>query len=96
MQRKACNAQTAERAAVFTPPISLEAFSEQSGLSPASLWRFQKRGWLKTHLISNRRYVLAEDVAEFNRRLAAGEFAGGKQPNPSQYLNRGTGTEVQS
>jgi hypothetical protein len=26
--------------------------------------------------MANRRYVLAEDVAEFNRRLASDEFAG--------------------
>jgi hypothetical protein len=58
------------------PPIALDRFAEISGLSAASLWRFQRRGWLRTHLISNRRYVLAADVIEFNRRLAAGEFAG--------------------
>jgi hypothetical protein len=45
-------------------------------LSKVSAWRFEKRGWLRTHLIANRGYVLAIDVAEFNRRLAAGEFAG--------------------
>jgi len=67
------------------PPISLERFGEVTGLSSTSLWRFQKRGWLKTHIIANRRYVLAEDVAEFNRRLKAGEFAGEKMPNPSAF-----------
>jgi hypothetical protein len=64
------------------PPISLDRFCEITGLSPVSAWRYQKRGWLKTHLIANRRYILAADVAEFNRRIASGEFAG-KPGNPS-------------
>jgi len=67
------------------PPIALDRFGEMTGLSPCSLWRFQKRGWLKTYVISNRRYVLAEDVAEFNRRLKAGDFACAKMPNPSVH-----------
>jgi len=25
----------------------------------------RKRGWLRTHLIANRRYIVAADVAEF-------------------------------
>jgi hypothetical protein len=29
-----------------------------------------------THLIANRRYILAADVAESNRRFASDEFAG--------------------
>jgi hypothetical protein len=64
------------------PPISLDRFCEITGLSPVSAWRFQKRGWLTTHLIANRRYILAADVAEFNRRIASGELAG-KPANPS-------------
>jgi hypothetical protein len=52
------------------------------GISPVTAWRFEKRGWLRTHRIANRRYVLAADVAEFNRRIAAGEFAG-KPSNPA-------------
>jgi hypothetical protein len=49
--------------------------SEPLKTSP-SAWRYEKRGWLQTHLIANRRYILAADVAEFNRRLALNEFAG--------------------
>jgi hypothetical protein len=60
----------------YIPPMSLHRFWEITGLSKVSAWRFEKRGWLRTHLIANRRYILAEEVAEFNRRLAAGEFVG--------------------
>src|SRR6266487_2356222 len=56
--------------------MSLHRFCEITGLSKVSAWRYEKRGWLRTHLIANRRYILAVDVAEFNRRLASDEFAG--------------------
>ena len=60
----------------YIPPMSLHRFCEITGLSKVSAWRYEKRGWLRTHLIANRRYILAADVAEFNRRFAADEFAG--------------------
>jgi hypothetical protein len=67
--------------------MSLHRFCEITGLSNVSAWRFEKRGWLRTHLIAYRRYVFAEDGAEFNRRLAAGEFAG-KVANLSAFEKR--------
>jgi hypothetical protein len=48
-------------------PMSLHRFREITGLSKASAWRYEKCGWLRTHLIANRRYILAADVAEFNQ-----------------------------
>jgi hypothetical protein len=60
----------------YIPPMSLHRFCEITGLSKVSAWRYEKRGWLRTHLIANRRYILAADVAEFNKRLASDEFAG--------------------
>ena len=62
--------------AEYIPPMSLQRFCEITGLSKTSAWRYEKRGWLRTHLIANRRYILAADVAEFDRRLASEEFAG--------------------
>src|SRR5262249_18363862 len=61
--------------AEYVPPISLHRFCRVTGLSKASAWRYERRGWLRPHLIANRRYVLA-DVAEFNRTLASDDFAG--------------------
>jgi hypothetical protein len=58
----------------------LHRFCEITGLSQVSAWRYEKRGWLRTHLIANRRYILAADVAEFNRRVASDVFAG-SSPN---------------
>ena len=60
----------------YIPPMSLDRFCELTGFCKASAWRYEKLGWLKTHLLANRRYILVADVAEFNRRLAADEFAG--------------------
>jgi hypothetical protein len=56
--------------------MSSHRFCQITDLSKASAWRYEKRGWLRTHLIANRRYVLATDMAELNRRLASDEFAG--------------------
>jgi hypothetical protein len=74
--------------------MSLHRFCEITRLSKVSAWRFEKRGWLRTHLIANRRYVLAEDVAEFNRRLTAGEFVG-KVADLSAFEKRDTVDPVQ-
>jgi hypothetical protein len=62
--------------AEYVPPMSLHRFCQITGLSKASAWRYENRRWLRTHLIGNRRYILAADLAEFNRRLASDEFAG--------------------
>jgi hypothetical protein len=83
MNSQNCSANTEKTVpAEYVPPMSLQRFCQIIGLSKASAWRYEKRGWLRTHLIANRRYVLAADVAEFNRRLASDKFAG-SVPNPS-------------
>ena len=74
----------------YVPPMSLHRFCEITGLSKVSAWRYEKRGWLRTHLLANRRYILAADVAEFNRRLASDEFAGGT-PNLSSHVRCNAG-----
>jgi hypothetical protein len=63
------------------PPISLDQFLRESGLSPSTGWRFRQRGWLKTITLAGRRYITREAITEFNTRAAAGEFAG-KVANP--------------
>jgi hypothetical protein len=89
MQESSRNLTKAGVPAENIPPIALDRFREAMGISPVTAWRFEKRGWLKTHLIANRRYVLANDVAEFNRRIASGDFAA-KPSNPAanQSLDR--------
>ncbi len=69
------------------PPMSLAKFVAQTGLSPVTCWRYRNHGWLKTIVIAGRHYVTREAIEEFNRRAAAGEFAGTLK-NPSAARNR--------
>lgn len=55
--------------------VSLKAYIKQAGISTITGWRWRKKGWLKTINIAGREYVRAEDIAEFERRAAAGEFS---------------------
>lgn len=64
------------------PPLSLDLFILQSGLSPTTCWRYRKKGWLETIVIANRHYLTREAISAFNKRAAAGEFAG-PLSNPS-------------
>ena len=56
--------------------MSIDKFMEQSGLSPATCWRYRKKGWLSTITIAGRNYITREEIENFNRRAASGEFAG--------------------
>jgi hypothetical protein len=57
------------------PPMSLDKFAIDSGLCSATLWRYRKKGWLKTLNICGRQYVSRLAIAEFNMRAERGEFA---------------------
>lgn len=64
----------------------------QSGLSSATLWRYRKRGWLAVTTIAGRHYLSREAIAEFNRRAAAGDFAGTvSNPSAHRALKEGGG-----
>ena len=57
------------------PPISLDKFIEQSGLSAVTVWRYRRAGWLNTLNICGRHYLTRAEIARFNVRAASGEFA---------------------
>jgi hypothetical protein len=57
------------------PPLALDRFIEQSGLSTVTVWRYRRAGWLKTLNICGRHYLTRSEIARFNERAAAGEFA---------------------
>jgi hypothetical protein len=57
------------------PPIALDKFIEQSGLSAVTVWRYRRAGWLNTLNICGRHYLTRAEIARFNQRAAAGEFA---------------------
>ena len=56
-----------------------KAVARDRGISYVTLWRWDRRGWIKTGNISGKKYVDLQSLAEFDRRAAAGEFA--KQPH---------------
>lgn len=56
-------------------PIPLHRFGEIKHISSTTLWRFRKRGWIRTVNLGGRPYILPSEAAEFERRAAAGEFA---------------------
>jgi len=64
------------------PPIALDKFIEQSGLSAVTLWRYRRVGWLNTLNICGRHYLTRSEIARFNARAAAGEFA--KEPTKAE------------
>jgi hypothetical protein len=57
------------------PPLALDKFIEQSGLSAVTVWRYRRAGWLSTLNICGRHYLTRSEIARFNARAAAGEFA---------------------
>jgi hypothetical protein len=57
------------------PMMSLDKFIEQTGLSAVTVWRYRKKGMLTTVNICGRHYILRAEIARFNERAAAGEFA---------------------
>lgn len=69
------------------PPVPLDKFTEHSGLSPVTIWRFRKAGMLATVNICGRHYVTRSEIRRFNERAAAGEFAKTPaRPKPKQNL----------
>jgi len=61
------------------PPIALDKFIEQSGISAVTVWRYRRAGFLRTLNIYGRHYLTRAEIRRFNERAAAGEFA--KQPS---------------
>ncbi len=57
------------------PIVSLHKFCQEAGISDVTAWRWRKAGWLSTVNIAGRRYLTGEAVADFLRRVEAGEFA---------------------
>ena len=58
------------------PPMSLEKFIEQTGLSRSTIYRYESRGWLQTIVIAGRKYITRQAIADFNLRAGQGEFKG--------------------
>ena len=55
--------------------ISLAKWLETVGVTSCTVWRWRKRGWLKTINIAGRQYLTQAAIDEFYCRATAGEFA---------------------
>lgn len=81
---------------ILHPPISLTRFIKQMGINTITAWRWRRDGKLRTVNICGRVYVPAEEVANFNRRAAAGEFARTHVTPKSRVKNAGKPTKQTS
>jgi hypothetical protein len=71
-------AQGSPIAAIPTSGLrAAKAVARDRGISDVTLWRWDRRGWIKTVNICGKKYVNLESLAEFDRRAAGGEFAQG-------------------
>lgn len=77
--------------AQFTPStsglVSFEKWLQEIDKTPATGWRWRKKGWIATVNICGRLYVTRAAIAEFERRAAAGAFSKvhctpRRKPNP--------------
>ena len=57
------------------PPTSYAVFLQETGVSPVTGWRWEKKGLLKTINILGRKYISREEIRRFNARAEAGEFS---------------------
>ena len=70
---RSITADSEQRAAEL---ISVRSFCKDGGFHPGTFWRWRKRGWIAEPLnLAGRLYLTREQIADFKRRAAAGEFA---------------------
>jgi predicted site-specific integrase-resolvase len=55
--------------------ISLNSWREHVGVTACTIWRWRKKGWLKTVNICGRLYLTQEAINEFYERAQLGEFS---------------------
>ena len=64
---------------LWEQPISnLRAFDrwlKDIDKTPATGWRWRKRGWINTVNICGRLYISRDEISRFETRAAAGEFS---------------------
>lgn len=73
-------------------PIALDKFIQEMGISPVTAWRYRRAGMLDTVNIYGRHYITRAEIARFNARAAAGEFA--RTPAQPRRTGAKSGTTV--
>ena len=54
--------------------ISLNAWRERVGVTACTVWRWRKKGWLKTVNICGRLYLTQDGINEFYERAQLASF----------------------
>jgi hypothetical protein len=63
---------------------SSRSFRQEMNVTASTVWRWEKRKWLPPAInIGGRKYYRQEQLDDFRRRAAAGEFAASIQPPKS-------------
>lgn len=73
IQKVACTHPEASSCA--TGLRAATAVCRERAISDVTLWRWRKRGWIKTVNICGKCYVDLAELARFDSRAARGEFA---------------------
>lgn len=55
--------------------FAVKKWAGEVGMSPLTVWRMRRRGWLDTVNIGGRVYITTAEIERFTTRAAAGEFA---------------------
>ena len=55
--------------------IALRAWTRQLGISDVTAWRWSKAGYIHPLNIAGKLYLSADDLAQFEVRVKAGEFS---------------------
>jgi hypothetical protein len=55
--------------------VSLSSWTIRLGVTPVTVWRWRRKGWLKVTNICGRLYLSHSAIADFNERAERGEFA---------------------
>ena len=62
-------------------PVAVRRWIGEIGISASTFWRWRQRGWIREPVnIGGRLYLTREQIAEFERRAQAGEFAAHLKP----------------
>lgn len=80
------------RAPIPALMIAQRVWCRQIGISDVTAWRWAKLGWIHPVLISNKRYLTADDLAEFYQRARAGELA--QEPRGAAVRKGSNGSRV--
>ena len=89
MQSQITDKPTSGSGTLGTPDlIAVRKFRADVGTHASTIWRWIKRGWLAQPInIAGRLYLSREQIEEFKRRAAGGEFA--RPVRPPALAKRG-------